>query len=43
MDPIPLPHAPYSLSPDSQTACYSPWLKVRLLIRVAWDAPTRGG
>ena len=35
MDPIRLPQAPYSLAPDSQTACYSPWLKVRVLIRAA--------
>jgi hypothetical protein len=25
----------YPLAHDSQTACYSPWLKVRVLIRVA--------
>jgi len=25
----------YPLAPNSQTACYSPWLKVRVLIRAA--------
>jgi len=39
MDPIRLPHAPYPLAPDSQTACYSPWLKVRVLLRAALTTP----
>ncbi len=28
-------HAPYPLAPASQTACYLPWLKARVLIRAA--------
>ncbi len=27
MDPARLPHAPYPLAPDSQSACFVPWLK----------------
>jgi hypothetical protein len=33
MDPTRLHHAPHPLAPGSQTACYSPWLKVWVLIR----------
>ncbi len=33
MDPIRSPEIPHPLAPNSQTACYSPWLKVRVLIR----------
>ncbi len=33
MDPTRLPEIPHPLAPNSQTACYSPWLKVRVLIR----------
>ncbi len=33
MDPTRLPQALYPLALDSQSACYSPWLKVRVLIR----------
>ncbi len=29
----------YPLAPDAQTACYSPWLKVRVLIRFALTTP----
>jgi len=32
----------YPLAPNSQTACYSPWLKVRVLIRVALTTPWSG-
>jgi sterol desaturase/sphingolipid hydroxylase (fatty acid hydroxylase superfamily) len=32
------PSAP-QLAPASQTACYSPWLKVRVLIRAALTLP----
>jgi hypothetical protein len=32
MDPTRLPHAPYPLAPDSQTACYLPWLKVSVAL-----------
>jgi hypothetical protein len=39
MDPIRFPHAPHSIAPASQTACYSPWLKVRVLIRAALTMP----
>lgn len=39
MDPTRLPHAPYPLAPDSQTACYSRWLKVRVRIRAALRLP----
>ncbi len=39
MDPARLPPAPYSLAPDSQTARYSPWRKVRVLIRAALTMP----
>jgi hypothetical protein len=39
MDPARLPHAPHPLTPDSQTACYSPWLKLRVLIRAALTLP----
>jgi hypothetical protein len=39
MDPARFPHAPYPLAPDSQTACYSPWLKARVLIRAALTMP----
>jgi hypothetical protein len=39
MDPTRLPHAPHPLAPDSQTGCYSPWLKVRVLIRAALTMP----
>ena len=35
MDPTRLPRAPYPLAHNSQTACYRPWLKVRVLIRAA--------
>ena len=28
-----------ALAPPEQTACYSPWLKVRVLIRVALTTP----
>jgi hypothetical protein len=30
-----LPRTPHPLAPDSQTACYSAWLKARVLIRAA--------
>jgi hypothetical protein len=39
MVPTPLRHAPYPLAPDSQTACYSPWLKVRVAVRAALTMP----
>ena len=39
MDPTRLPHAPYPIASGSQTACYSPWLKVRVLIRAALALP----
>ena len=39
MDPARLPHAPHPLAPGSQTACYSPWLKVRVLMRAALTMP----
>ncbi|MBF8262105.1 MAG: hypothetical protein HW376_1634 [candidate division NC10 bacterium] len=39
MEPTRLPHAPHPLAPDAQTACYSPWLKVRVLIRTALTMP----
>ena len=39
MDPARLPNASYSLAPDSQAACYSPWLKVRVPIRAALTMP----
>ena len=39
MDPTRLPHAPHPLAPDSQTACYSSWLKVRVLILAALTMP----
>jgi hypothetical protein len=39
MDPTRLPHAPHPLAPDAQTACYSPWLKARVLIRAALTIP----
>jgi hypothetical protein len=39
MDSAPLPQAPHPLAPDSQTACYLPWLKVRVLIRAALTFP----
>jgi hypothetical protein len=46
MDPTRLPHAPYPIAPGSQTACYSSWLKVRVLIRAAltmpWSHPKTG-
>ncbi len=29
----------YPLAPDAQTACYLPWLKVRVLIRAALTTP----
>jgi hypothetical protein len=35
MNPTRLLYALHPLAPDSQTACYSPWLKVRVLIRAA--------
>ncbi len=37
----PLYHVPYPFAPDSQTACYLPWLKVRVLIRAALTIPVR--
>jgi hypothetical protein len=39
MDPTRMPQVPHPLAPDSQTACYSPWLKVCVLIRVALTTP----
>ena len=39
MDPTRLPEIPHPLAPDSQTACYLPWLKVRVLIRAALTHP----
>ena len=33
MDPTPSPHAPNLIAPDSQTACYLPWLKVSVALR----------
>ena len=39
MDPARFSHAPHLLAPDSQTACYSPCLKVRVLIRAALSMP----
>jgi hypothetical protein len=41
MDPARFSHAPHPLAPDSQTACYSSWLRVRVLIRVALTMPSR--
>ena len=38
-----LPHAPHRLAPDSQTACHSAWLKVRVLIRAALTMPWSAG
>ena len=35
-------HLRYPLAPNSQTACYSPWLKVRVLIRAALTTPWSG-
>jgi hypothetical protein len=32
MDPTRFPHAPHPLASGSQTACFSPWLKVSELI-----------
>ena len=32
-------HLQYPLAPSSQTTCYSPWLKVRVLIRPALTHP----
>ncbi len=29
----------YPVAPNSQTACYSPWLKVRVLLRAALTTP----
>jgi hypothetical protein len=43
MDPTRLPHAPYPLAPNSQTACCSPWLKARVLIRAALTMPWSPG
>ena len=39
MDPTRSPEVVYSLAPDSQTACYLPWLKVQVLIRAALTHP----
>ena len=39
MDPSRLSHARQPLAPDSQTACHSPWLKARVLIRAALTMP----
>jgi hypothetical protein len=39
MDPARLLPAPPPPAPNSQTACYSPWLKVRVLIRAALTMP----
>ena len=43
MDSTRLPHVPHAIAPDSQTACYSPWLKVRVLIRAALTMPWSPG
>ncbi len=42
MDPIRSPETRIPLAPDQQTACYSPWLKVRVLIRAALTTPWSG-
>ncbi len=42
MDPIRSPETRVPLAPDAQTACYSPWLKVRVLIRAALTTPWSG-
>ena len=39
MQPVPTPPSAPKLTPASQTACYSPWLKVRVLIRAALTMP----
>ncbi len=39
MDPTRLPPALSQFAPDSQPACHSPWLKVRVLIRAALTHP----
>ena len=39
IEPARLPHAPHPLAPDSQTACFSAWLKVRVLSRAALTLP----
>jgi hypothetical protein len=36
---VPTPPSAPKLAPASQTACYSPWLKVRVLIRAALTLP----
>ncbi len=35
-------HLRYPLAPNSRTACYSPWLKVRVLLRAALTTPWSG-
>ena len=40
MDPTRFPHDPHALAPDSQTACYSPWLKVPVILAALTMAVT---
>ncbi len=39
MDPTRLLEIPHPLAPNFQTACCSPWLKVRVLIRAVLSHP----
>lgn len=39
MDPTLWPHAPNPFAPDSQTACYWPWLKVSVALRHVLSFP----
>jgi hypothetical protein len=39
MDPTRLPHAPHSLAPGAQTACYLPWLKVSVALPYVLSFP----
>ena len=39
MDPTRWTHAPHPLAPDSQTACYLPWLKVSVAPRYVLSFP----
>ena len=43
MDPTRLAYAPYRHAPGTQAACYSRWLKVRVLLGTALTMPWSPG